>query len=205
MNITVSDYTEEMVDKMVQIYLRKQVVQGWVRVEIKESTKLYRNVQTGELRLQDPEVETETEGETHTTTTSGETMHHRKQRKDPRETETPREREEEQGREERNKKSMETEAGDMLWKCHERREEKWIGEVRVLHSYKRHRTVFQCDMEEASRMVNILERVARKEEGEKGKWKINNPEGCEENKERRTRRRQKKKNQANDTVLRWKF
>ena len=119
-------------------------------------------------------------------------------------TKREREREEEQGRAEKDGKAKETEAESTRWKCNEHWEEKWIGVVRILHSYKKHKTVSQGDMGEASRAMNILERVAQKEERERGKWKINNPDGCEENKERRTRSRQRKKNQVNDTVLRWK-
>ena len=94
MNITVSEFTEEMVGKLVQIYLGEQKlpVQGWVRVEIKEGTKLYRNVQTGELRLHDSEVETETEWEINMG-----------------ETDTPKEREEEQERAEKDGEAKETE------------------------------------------------------------------------------------------------
>ena len=60
---------------------------------------------------------------------------------------------------------------------HRRWKEKWIGDVGILHSYKRHMAVLQGDMEEASKMMNILESVAQKEKGERGKWKINNPNG----------------------------
>ena len=68
MNITASEFTEEMVDTMVRTYTRKQElpVPGWARVEINEGTKLYRNTQTGELRLHGPEEEKETERKTNT-------------------------------------------------------------------------------------------------------------------------------------------
>ena len=49
-------------------------------------------------------------------------------------------------------------------------------------------------------MMNILERVSQKEEGERGKWKTNNPDGSEEeNKEGRTRSRQRRK--TNGSIL----
>ena len=68
MNITASEFTEEMVDTMVRSYTRKRELPmpGWARVEINEDTKLYKNTQTGELKLHNPEEENGTERKTKT-------------------------------------------------------------------------------------------------------------------------------------------
>ena len=55
MNITAADYTEEMVGAMVSIYLIGQVSQRWGEVKMEEDKELYRNAQTGELRLGNPD------------------------------------------------------------------------------------------------------------------------------------------------------
>ena len=91
------------------------------------------------------------------------------------------------------------------WKCNEFWKESWIGEVRVLYSYRRSKIVFRGDMKEAGRMMNILERVAHQEEREKGKWEINIPDGyAEKTKEKRTKSRRPRKSQAEDSSTRWK-
>ena len=179
---------------MVRIYSRRYTSQKWEKVKFKEDAELYMDVQTGELRSENPD--SEKEWGAYKSTTADKTAYYCMERKEWKGPATPREEKEEQGSVESKGETSEMKADNGFWKSNSFWKERWIGEVRVLYSYRRRKTVSQGDMEEAGRMLSILERVAHQhlEDGGKAKWAINTPEAYgEKTKGKRTKSKQTRK------------
>ena len=170
MNITVNTYTESVVGEMVGIYTNLQATKKWEKVKLKEDTELYMTAQTGELSLENPEPDME--WETYTSTSTNKVAYYCGQKKEWHGPVKPKQ-EEDQGSDDiaRDEENMTIDKNS--WKSNGRWKERRIGGVRVLHSFRRHKTVFQGNPREAVRMLDILEEVAEQEEGKKVRMKFN--------------------------------
>ena len=170
MDITVNTYTESMVGEMIGIYTNLQTTKKWEKVKLKEDTELYMNAQAGELSLENQQPDME--WETYKSTSANKVAYYCEQKKEWHGPAKPKE-EEYQGSDDSSRGEENMTIDINSWKSNGHWKERRIGGVRVLHSFRRHKTVFQGNPREAVRMLDILEEVAEQEEGKKVRMKFN--------------------------------
>ena len=155
---------------MVGIYTNLQATKKWEKVKLKEDTELYMTAQTGELSLENPEPDME--WETYKSTSANKAAYYCEQKKGMAwASEAKGKRRSRSDDSARGEENMMIEKSS--WKRNGHWEERWIGGVRVIRSFRRHKTVFRWNLGEAVRMLYILEKVAEQEEGKKVRTKSN--------------------------------
>ena len=155
-----------MVGDMVGIYKQLTLTnkKRWEKVKLKEDTELYMDVQTGVLSLKNPEPGMEWEMYKSTSKDKvayycerkGEWQGPEKQTEDQRIAAI--ESEGENTVMDKHIGAKNSWGGNRYWR------EMWIGDVRALHSFRRHKTVFQGDLEKAEHMLDISDELAEQEE-----------------------------------------
>ena len=167
MNITVNTYSGKMVGAMVGIYKQLTLTnkQRWGKVKLKEDAELYMDVQTGELSIKNPEPDME--WAMYKSTSTDKVAYYCERKGEWQGPEKPTE--EDQRISVSESEGENTAMGKRIgsknsWEGNRYWEEMRLGDVRALHSFRRHKTVFQGDLEKAEHMLDILDELAEQEE-----------------------------------------